>query len=168
VVASGVVGRYLYVRIPRSRSGVELTREEVQRQRRALLEEIAERTGLPLETVERGLAPTPSDDRPPSAGRALLAMLESDLARWRSARALRRRWRDLGQGGRPLDRRTLGAVVRLAQREMALAQQARMLEATQRIFRFWHVAHRPIAITALLAVLVHVAVVVAVGATWLR
>ena len=32
--------------------------------------------------------------------------------------------------------------------------------ATRRLFRFWHVAHRPFAITALLAVLVHVAVAI--------
>jgi hypothetical protein len=49
---------------------------------------------------------------------------------------------------------------------MSLTQQARMLAATQRLFRFWHVAHRPFAITALVAVLVHVGVVVAMGATW--
>ena len=34
VCASGVVGRYLYVRIPRSRSGVASTREEVATERR--------------------------------------------------------------------------------------------------------------------------------------
>jgi hypothetical protein len=50
---------------------------------------------------------------------------------------------------------------------MALAQQARILEATQRLLRLWHVAHRPVAIGALVAVTVHVVVVVAVGATWL-
>ena len=49
---------------------------------------------------------------------------------------------------------------------MALTQQARMLEATRGIFRFWHVAHRPFAIAALVAVMVHVGVVVAMGATW--
>ena len=57
--------------------------------------------------------------------------------------------------------------MRLARREMALTQQARLLEGTQRVFRLWHVAHRPVAIGALIAVLVHVGVVVAVGATWL-
>jgi hypothetical protein len=41
-----------------------------------------------------------------------------------------------------------------------------MLGATQNILRFWHVAHRPLAITALVAVLIHVAVVVSLGATW--
>jgi len=33
-----------------------------------------------------------------------------------------------------------------------------MLDTTRRLFGYWHVAHRPIAVTALLAVLVHVAV----------
>jgi hypothetical protein len=167
VVASGVVGRYLYARIPRSRSGIELTLEEVQGQRRALLREIAERTGQPLEVVERALVVDAREAPSGGAGRALVALLENDLARWRLAHDLRRRWRDLGPGRQPLDRAALRAVVRLARREMALAQQSRMLGATHRVFRYWHVAHRPIAITGLVAVLVHVAVVVALGATWL-
>ena len=47
-----------------------------------------------------------------------------------------------------------------------LTQQVRMLGVTHRLFRYWHVAHRPFAITALIAVVIHVAVVVALGATW--
>lgn len=57
-------------------------------------------------------------------------------------------------------------MLRLARSEMALTQQARMLAATQRVFRFWHVAHRPFAITALVAVGIHVGVAVAMGMTW--
>jgi hypothetical protein len=49
---------------------------------------------------------------------------------------------------------------------MALTQQARMLDATQRVFRLWHIAHRPFAFAALVAVFVHVGVVVAMGMTW--
>jgi hypothetical protein len=37
---------------------------------------------------------------------------------------------------------------------------------TQRVLRLWHVAHRPVAITAFLAVATHVVVVVLFGATW--
>jgi hypothetical protein len=51
---------------------------------------------------------------------------------------------------------------------MALSQQIRMLDQTNRVFRFWHAAHRPFAATAFLAVAVHVIVVVALGATWIR
>src|SRR4029077_3206725 len=41
VWVSGLVGRYIYARIPRTRLGVELTMEEIGARRRALLGEIA-------------------------------------------------------------------------------------------------------------------------------
>ena len=52
----------------------------------------------------------------------------------------------------------------IARRQMALSQQARLLNATQAIFRHWHAAHRPVAITAFIAVTIHVVVVIAVVA----
>ena len=165
VCLSGVVGRYLYVHIPRSQSGLELTAEELAAERRSLLAQLAARTGLPPAQVEALLRSDPA----PCDGLGIFAtlrrMASDDLARWRAARALRRACASLPAARRP-SRRTLKAVMRLASREMALTQQARMLEATHRVFRYWHVAHRPFAVTALAAVLVHVGVVVAMGATW--
>ena len=93
-------------------------------------------------------------------------MLVNDLTRWRFRREIARRWRALGARGGDLDEDALDTVAECAAREMALAQQVALLAATHRIFRWWHVAHRPIAVTALIAVAIHVAVVVAVGATW--
>ena len=51
---------------------------------------------------------------------------------------------------------------------MGLGQQIRMLDATQRLFRYWHIAHRPFAITALVAVLLHVVSAIVLGVTWVR
>jgi hypothetical protein len=166
VWASGLVGRYLYTRIPRSRSGIELTIEEVSAQRHALVGRIAATTGLDPATIERTLDADPSAAADGNPLRVLGRLVANDLTRWRTTRMLRRRWARVRDGRHQLDRRALAEVVRLASREMALAQQARMLDATHRVFRYWHVAHRPFAITALVAVVIHVAVVVAVGATW--
>ena len=164
VCASGVVGRYLYVRIPRSQSGVVSSREEVAAERRTLITEIAAATGLDPFSVERTLAVSGASE---SAGitRTLLHLLSDDITRWRLTRALRRRLRG-AKGGRSLDKALVKRVVALASREISLAQQLRMLDATKRIFGYWHVLHRPFAVTALVAVLIHVAVVIAVGATW--
>ena len=60
----------------------------------------------------------------------------------------------------------LSAVRRLMRREIALTQQARMLVATHRLFRYWHVAHKPMAISALVAVVLHVASAIILGVTW--
>jgi len=165
VCASGIIGRYLYVHIPRSATGLELNAEEIAAERRDLLVQLAAATGLPHAQVEAILRsdPTPCD------GLGLIAtfgrMITDEVARFRQARALRRLCRGRQRGHR-LDHGTLRRIVRLARREMALSQQARMLAATQRMFRLWHVAHRPFAITALVAVTVHVAVVVSMGMTW--
>jgi len=159
VCASGIIGRYIYSRIPRSRNGVELDLGEVASERRALLTEIAAATELTPDAVETRLATRSTTPGDAGLLGIFAGFVRDDITRWRAVRRF--------QGGiRPLDRRSVKKVARLARREASLAQQARMLEATQRVFRFWHVAHRPVAVTALLAVLVHVAVVVALGATW--
>ena len=159
VCASGVVGRYIYSRIPRSRTGVELDMGEVGAERRALLTEIAAATRLTPDVIEARLETAPSAGGTASLLATFGGLIRDDLARWRAVRRFSREVRQL-------DRETLKRVARLARREAALGQQARMLAATQRVFRFWHVAHRPVAVTALVTVLVHVVVVVALGATW--
>lgn len=165
VCASGVVGRYLYTRIPRSRNGIELSLEEVVSERKSLLTVIAGSTGLDPHEIERSL----NANSEPYAGLGIFAtlarMVRDDIGRWRTARTLGRRW--AAHAASTADREAMRRAVALASREMALTQQSRMLESTQRLFRYWHVAHRPFALTALGAVLIHVAIVMAVGVTWL-
>ncbi|HZI22062.1 MAG TPA: hypothetical protein VFD76_06080 [Gemmatimonadales bacterium] len=168
VWVSGLAGRYIYARIPRTRLGVELTMEDIATRRHWLLAEIARSSGLAPEVVATTLA---AGRGSPEVRRGLWGtvwrMIGDDFARRGAARKLRRLWKARGPHRRKNDREMLRATLRLARREMALAQQARMLDATHAVFRYWHVLHRPVAIAALIAVLIHVAVVVAVGATWL-
>jgi hypothetical protein len=168
VIASGIVGRYLYTRIPRARNGIELTRDEVAAQRRELIQELAAATGLTPAALETTLHGGQHHDEDGNPLRVLVGLVANDLFRWRRTRQLRARWVALAPRNRPLDERQLREAVRLADRELKLEQQSRMLNATHRVFRYWHVAHRPFALTALVAVVIHVAVVVAVGATWFR
>lgn len=171
VCASGIVGRYLYTRIPRSRSGLELSRDEATGQRKALITEIA--AALETDPVEveaaldATLAPAGATGRS-GALAALRHMLGDDFARWRAVQNLRRRWSAPRPGQPPVAGKTIQRALGLARREIALAQQLVLLDRTQRLLRYWHVAHRPVAITALLAVMVHVVVAVVMGQTWLR
>jgi hypothetical protein len=166
VWCSGLVGRYLYARIPRSRTGVELSREEIAAERTRLLRTLASATGLDPKTIEETLRPA---TLPPHLGpmATLARLVRDDLARRGAVRRLQRAWGARQGAGPRLDARSLARAAALARQEVALTQQARMLRATHGLFRYWHVAHRPFAVLALTAVVVHVAVVVAVGATWL-
>ena len=163
VSLSGIVGRYLYVHIPRSRNGLEMSMEEVGGERRALITDIAAASGLVPAEVERRLAVDPRPYAGLDPARTLWRMLRDDLSRGRMLSELQRELAKPQPGRSPIGRPQLRETMRLARREMALSQQVRMLEATRRVFGFWHVAHRPFAITALIAVLIHVVVAVVVG-----
>ncbi len=163
VSLSGVVGKYIYTRIPRGKSGLQMTLDQVEEQRQALTMRISTTAGLDRDEVESALAGGTRSRGSRGILAAFLALFASDFARWQAVRALRRRW---NRTGRSLDKVALADAVRLASRQIALTQQLRMLDSTQRVFRFWHVVHRPFSITAFVAVAIHVAVVVALGVTW--
>lgn len=167
VWASGIVGRYLYTRIPRSRSGLELTLDEIAATRRTLVTDLAATTGLDPVAIEKALSAPVERRESHGTVRILIAMLLADITRWRMARELRRQWKHL-PGRHALDADALEKAIDLATREIALEQQVRFLQRTHRIFRYWHLLHRPLAFTALVAVVIHITVVVAVGATWFR
>ena len=163
VSLSGIVGRYLYTHIPRNRAGLELSLEEAGAERRRLLTELAVATGLIPQELERSLGLDPKPYARLGIARTFARLVSDDLARGRTLRRLRREWAS-GAGGRaPLDPERLTRALRLARRELSLSHQVRLLDATRRVFGWWHVAHRPFALTALLAVLVHVVVAIWIG-----
>jgi len=164
VWSSGIVGRYLYARIPRGRTGLELGAEDLAKTRHTLVNEIARQARMPVEEIRNLLGDDPWPCEGLGLGATLKQFVIDDITRWRATRALARAIDRHGRGR--VNRRVLRRIRTLARREMALMQQARMLGATQRLFRFWHVVHRPFALAALVAVLIHVAVAVAMGATW--
>lgn len=165
VCASGIVGRYLYVHIPRSRTGVEMTLEELALERRQLLHDLATAIGRPVPEIESKLARGRAESPTVNPLRVLGRMVRDDFARRRAVARLRA---DLAATGVRLDRVRAREVLATARREMALAQQAAMLDGVQRIFKWWHAAHRPFAVTALVAVLLHVGVAISLGQTWFR
>ena len=163
VALSGMVGRYLYVRIPRHKSGLELSRDEAATRRRQLVTVLSSLTKLPPAEIEAMLAPRDAGEG--GLLSTVAVMVRDDFARRSAVRELVARAKAQDRGD--LKRESLREVLAMARKEMALAQQIRLLDRTSRIFRLWHVAHRPFAISAFAAVTVHVVVVVVVGATWI-
>lgn len=162
VSLSGVVGRYLYTHLPRSRSGLEMSHEEAGAERRALLTNLSVATGLTPQELERDLALDPRPYDRLGIVRTFLRLAQDDWRRFVTLRRLAKEW-SKARRAVTLDPAELSAALRLARREMKLTQQMRALDATRRVFAWWHVAHRPFALSALLAVVIHVAVAVWVG-----
>ena len=165
VWASGIVGRYLYRRIPRNQQGIELNLDQVASRRRELLLEISTFTGLVPQAIEAATLGRLAPSSNPGFLGTLRRFVADDWVRRQAVRDLEGLATRQGSG-LPRNHDAWHRILDLTRQQVALEQQARLLEATRRIFRHWHAAHLPVGITALLAVIVHVTVVIVVGGTW--
>ncbi len=161
VWASGFVGRYLYVRIPKSIRGAELTRTEIEGQladARARLATIQLSDAARSELDAFQALVIPRDGRVPG----LLDLFFGEL-RVRTRLALMRR--HLRQAG--VDLSAVHAAVALASDRAVIARRLSHLQRTRHLFELWHVFHRPLVVGMIVIVGVHVAVAVYLGyARW--
>ncbi|MCG6956795.1 MAG: hypothetical protein LJF04_12470 [Gemmatimonadetes bacterium] len=160
VVASGVFGRYVYVRIPKTLNGRFLDLDSIAGRIQSLTSEIAGRTGLDPATLEAATAGTGAPPR--GLVRALAYAVADDVAQRRHTRGIRRLLR---QHQVPQELRR--PVLDLVAERRKLRQQTLVLQPFQRLFRYWHVIHLPLAGVMFLILGVHVFVAILFGYTWI-
>jgi len=160
VVASGVFGRYVYVRIPKTLNGRFLDLDAIAGQIQSMTTEIAQRTGLEPAALE--LAPAGGGSPPKGLLRALAYAVADDVTQRRHTRVIRRLLR---RHDVPNELRR--PVLDLVAERRKLRQQTLVLQPFQRLFRYWHVIHLPLAAVMFLVLGVHVFVAVLFGYTWI-
>ncbi|HSG48906.1 MAG TPA: hypothetical protein VLA43_13890 [Longimicrobiales bacterium] len=163
VVASGVFGRYVYAHIPKTVQGRFLGVESLRSRIAELAAELRDRTDLAGEELARILEPQVAlPSRPPGLAGALFLAVRADASARREERRIRRALRS-----RDVPRQVREDVVRLTRERHRLHQQALVMHPFQRLFRYWHVVHLPLAILMALILVVHVGVAIAFGYTWI-
>lgn len=157
VTLSGFVGRYLYVRIPRTLRGQEMSLQDMEATAAALKEQLAA-AGLP-ETVLGEIAAFERRVTEQLSGPATVAGLVTGdaLLRWRLNR-LRRRVRRPGLGHELIAR-----AVDLELQRAVMLRRIAYLRTTRRLFELWHVFHQPLAVVMLVIVVLHVGTAVYFG-----
>jgi hypothetical protein len=151
VVLSGFVGRYLYVRIPKTLRGTEMSRAELDRLADELRVQIAAATGSDWQAE---IAAINDVARRQSPAGLLLGDVGLRLRVGRLARSMNAR-------GVPAAERD--ALVRLTLDRAVLVRRIAYLERTKAAFALWHVFHLPFVYLLLLIVSVHVGVTLYLG-----
>ncbi len=159
VVASGVLGRFIYLQIPRSIEGRALNLQEVK-EMKDRMRVMSQPAGAKISAYQWTLSSEEDSDLHGinifSKGwkiflreRAIIQSVKLDLKN--NQVAVRER-RD---------------ILRLLKSELALNRRIEQLTTMQQIFRYWHVAHLPFAIVMLVIMIIHVLVALAFGSTWI-
>ena len=161
VVASGVIGRFIYIQIPRTINGRELSLQEVRDMRTKIEETIRER----YELSERGTLAVLSATQipaPDASGSWLGNLVRKTLQDRQTVSNLKSVIRD--QSLSAPQRRQL---LRLVREEISLGNRIDRLQTMRKLFKYWHVAHLPFAIIMLVIMLIHVGVTLAFGYKWI-
>jgi hypothetical protein len=164
VVLSGLIGRYLYVQIPKGIQGNELTITELQDENAKLAELLSKTSRLSADFI-RWIDAIAL----PAKQAAEMSLL--DVLKFYVINDLTRRSRLNGIFDR-LERRGLHAHIvdrlrAVANRRVILTRRIAFLQQFKLIFHYWHVVHLPFSIVMFLILFVHVGVAVAFGYTWI-
>jgi hypothetical protein len=145
VVLSGVAGRFIYIRIPRTIEGRELSLMEIRDLKKDLNEVLSATQGLD-----------------PGSLKFIVGATEKYFHGRKGIHLARKTIRKTGIRIREQRR-----IMRLVRREISLNRRIDRLQLMQSLFKYWHVAHLPFALIMIVIMLVHVFVSIVFGYTWI-
>jgi len=163
VVLSGVVGRFIYLQIPRSIQGQELSINELNSMKEKLA--IKVRSVLSEDTTTLlGFEKIASAERYKSfhLSAAIGFIIKDYFEIRRVMRMFKTRIKLLGIG--KSERKEL---VKAARSEIIIARRIALLRTFHKLFHWWHIFHLPFAIAMFVIMVIHVAVTIVFGYRWI-
>jgi len=164
VVMSGVLGRYLYLKIPRDFSGEELTLNQIQQETARLSEELNQKYGISSEQFaglldsyriqklsEKGLFPL------------LVNLMLLDLKKRFIQKRIRQWMKKVGK----VSTEQQNQITPLIWMKFQIEQKLLIWNKIHQIFHYWHVFHKPFAIIMYTIMLIHVSISLWLGYTWI-
>jgi hypothetical protein len=158
VVLSGIIGRYIYQSIPRSLSGMELNRIELEAEEIGLTFEL--RKWLPREDpLWAVLTEMEAKGTSVSTSRILFPFVDM----WTMGARLRRSLKKT----EILEAEPRRKLSKLIMSRQVLLRRKLFLDRTMRVLHYWHLMHLPVVILMFTILIVHVYVAVRMGYRWI-
>jgi hypothetical protein len=161
VATSGVIGRFLYVQIPRNIKGTEMTKQEIAG-------ELA-RLGKALEQFPLGQhLISKMDERFERVGKpSSMRETVAQLFRLQVAKSSVRRMLRVAIGRSGLAAHQARTLYRLAASRALLMQKTVLLAQVERLFFYWHAVHLPFTVIMFITLAAHVTVTIVLGYRWI-
>jgi hypothetical protein len=157
VVMSGVIGRFVYIQIPRTIEGRELTLNEVKGMKAGLSDAIRNTATMDDSLKRMIMAFTSGRD---SSGDA--SFISQYFENNREIRVIKK-----AMAQTRVHRKQQAAVIKLLKEEISLGYKIKRLQTMQKLFKYWHVAHLPFALIMLIVLIIHVGVTLSFGYKWI-
>lgn len=163
VVLSGVVGRFIYLQIPRSIEGQELSINELNSMKEKLALRIRNVLSEDIATLA-GFERISSSDRYKSfkLSTSIGFFIRDYFSTKQLMRLFRKRMKLIG-----LNKTEREELIVAAKSEIVIARRIALLRTFQKLFHFWHIFHLPFAISMFVIMVIHVIVTIVFGYKWI-
>lgn len=161
VVASGVIGRFIYIQIPRTIEGRELNLSEIQQMKVDLEDLLRTRYQVP-DLIYANIEGALEAPRHAKEGNLIGNIINKHRKDWAAVRQVRKIL-----SAQNFQRKDIKSIIRVLKNEIALDNKISRLQTMQELFRYWHVAHLPFALIMLIIMVIHVGVTLAFGYRWI-
>ncbi len=161
VFLSGIIGRFIYIQIPRTIEGRELSLSEVRNMKGDISQKLNDSSGLD-EASRNVIADSIKAKTEFSQSNSIVRFIKRITD---DRRSLRRVKTVLKNNKLPKSQRS--AILDLVKNEISLNRRIERLQLMQNLFKYWHVAHLPFALVMLVIMVIHVAVTIVFGYKWI-
>jgi hypothetical protein len=161
VFLSGIIGRFIYLQIPHTIDGHELTLNEVRDMKTDVAQIIRNRYNLDEET-HKILAESVKRKVGLYDRSTFIRYTKNYLNDLKSIRKVRSalKYNDLPKSEKKM-------IISLIKDDLKLNEKIERLDTMQNLFKYWHVVHSPFALVMLIIMAIHVAVTIVFGYRWI-
>lgn len=157
VVLSGIVGRFIYVQIPRTIQGEELSFSQLGEMSRNIHHQLVKVYELPEKLIDdlEDKVKVDSDTtfsifmKEFLKGFTIKSEIKSELIKFSIAK------------------KSYKEIVENVRQQFLIIRKIKYLRIMQKLFKYWHIFHLPFAIIMLIIMIVHVVVSILFGYTWI-
>ncbi len=156
VVLSGVIGRFIYIQIPRSIEGRELSLLELDDLKAETNKQLRKTVTLDENIYE--LIDNSAENKSKRSGNLFWRSREETVA-------IKKIRIELKLQNVPRDKTR--EIIQSFKDQISLKRKIERLVTMQKLFEYWHVAHLPFALVMLVIMIIHVVVVITFGYKWI-
>lgn len=163
VVFSGIIGRFIYVQIPRSIQGKELEIEELNVLSSKLTSDLKNEFGVNGQLTKKLEQVNFFDNyKETSLGKSILLITRDYFV---SLLLLRRFYREIHKMN--ISKSKIKRIKEMTRSKIILSRRIGMLRVMHKLFKYWHIFHLPFALIMFGIMIIHIIVTILFGYKWI-
>ena len=163
VFLSGIIGRFIYVRIPHTIEGKEMSMQQINNMNQQLTIKLLAEYNLDKETVNKIETLSVIEKMGRSSFTELLFSIIPNY--FENRQKIKLISKELKKND--INKSARKEVIKIVKDKINISNRIYYLRLMQSLFKYWHVAHLPFALIMLIIMFIHIVVTVALGYKWI-